>query len=50
MDLDILIKFHFDLGLQYFPLVQMEIESWESKDIPDWLDEIPISKPGSTGK
>ena len=31
-------------------LLSLPVESWESNSIPDWLNEIPITKPGSTGK
>ena len=31
-------------------LLSLPVESWESDSIPDWLNEIPITKPGSTGK
>tara|TARA_Y100001970_G_C13947746_1_gene706600 strand:+ start:37 stop:609 length:573 start_codon:yes stop_codon:yes gene_type:complete len=34
----------------YFPLIQYPVKSWDVKDIPKWLQNIPITKPGSTGK
>ena len=40
------IKFEFP----YNPLVQYFVQSWNEKDIPGWLKNIPITKPGSTGK
>ena len=39
-----------DFGYAYKPLVEVNIDTWESDNVPDWLDEIPITKPGSTGK
>ena len=39
-----------DFGYAYKTLVKVNIETWEPKDLPDWLQEIPITKPGSTGK
>lgn len=29
-------------------LAQLDIETWESGDVPAWLNEIPIQKPGTT--
>ena len=39
-----------DFGCRYETLTNINIETWTKDDIPDWLDEIPITKPGSTGK
>jgi len=39
-----------DFGAAYSPLLKMTIESWEEHEVPLWLQEIPITKPGSTGK
>lgn len=39
-----------DFGVPYNPLVKMTIDSWEEHEIPQWLKEVPITKPGSTGK
>ena len=39
-----------NFGPPYSPLVQYPIESWSSEDIPDWLNKIPITKPGRSGK
>ena len=39
-----------DFGYKYHPLVEISIESWESRNVPEWLNNIPITKPGSTGK
>lgn len=39
-----------DFGYKYVSLCEIEIETWESNNIPEWLHKIPITKPGSTGK
>tara|TARA_Y100001968_G_C19239656_1_gene658758 strand:+ start:224 stop:790 length:567 start_codon:yes stop_codon:yes gene_type:complete len=39
-----------DFGYKYHPLTKINIQSWEENNIPDWLNDIPITKPGSTGK
>ena len=39
-----------DFGFQYKPLVQYPVDSWSSENIPDWLKNIPITKPGRSGK
>ena len=39
-----------DFGYKYAPLVEVPIESWDENNIPKWLSEVPITKPGSTGK
>ena len=39
-----------DFGYSYETLVEIEIETWKADKIPDWLSDIPITKPGSTGK
>ena len=39
-----------DFGYKYHPLTKIDIQSWEENNIPDWLNDIPITKPGSTGK
>ena len=39
-----------DFGYKYMPLIKVNIETWEKDSIPDWLSQIPITKPGSTGK
>lgn len=39
-----------DFGIPYKPLVKYPVDSWSSKDVPDWLNEIPITKPGRSGK
>jgi orotate phosphoribosyltransferase len=35
------------------PLVSaltVDVQSWEPDDVPEWLNAVPISRPGSTGK
>ena len=39
-----------NFGFSYKPLVQYPVDSWTSKDVPDWLSKIPITKPGRSGK
>ena len=39
-----------DFGFTYKTLVQYPVDSWSEKDVPDWLNEIPITKPGRSGK
>ena len=39
-----------DFGYNYHTLSKIEIDTWEEDEIPDWLKNIPITKPGSTGK
>ena len=39
-----------NFGYRYKPLVQIDIETWNDENIPNWLAEIKITKPGSTGK
>ena len=35
---------------EYKSLLKLPIESWEEKDIPAWLNKIPITSPGRSGK
>jgi len=39
-----------NFSYRYQPLVEITIESWNPDNIPNWLHDIPITKPGSTGK
>ena len=39
-----------DFKYEYKSLLELPIDSWEEKDIPDWLAEIPITSPGRSGK
>ena len=36
-----------DFGYNYHTLSKIEIDTWEEDKIPDWLKNIPITKPGS---
>lgn len=39
-----------DFNFEYKPLVQYPVDSWASENIPNWLNKIPITKPGRSGK
>jgi len=39
-----------DFKYRYEPLFEIDIDTWEQDMIPDWLSDIEITKPGSTGK
>ena len=39
-----------NFGFDYKPLVNHPVESWDENEIPDWLNEIPITKRGRSGK
>ena len=39
-----------DFGVPYVPLVQYPVESWDKDNIPSWLDEIPLTQRGRSGK
>ena len=39
-----------DFKHEYKSLLNLPIESWEEKDVPDWLNKIPITSPGRSGK
>jgi len=39
-----------DFGYEYVPLVNIEIDTWIKDEVPEWLNKINITKPGSTGK
>ena len=34
----------------YETLLNFPVESWDEKECPDWLNKLPVIKPGSTGK
>jgi orotate phosphoribosyltransferase len=36
-----------DLGVKLVSLTQLEIETYKEQEIPEWLEAIPITKPGS---
>ena len=37
-----------DFGLPLLALEQLNIDTWEPEEVPDWLAAIPVSKPGTT--
>jgi len=39
-----------NFGVPYQPLVQYPVESWAPENIPDWLNKIPITQRGRSGK
>ena len=39
-----------DFKHEYKSLLELPIESWDEQDIPDWLEKIPITSPGRSGK
>ena len=39
-----------DFGFPFNSLLKLDVKSWDKSDVPDWLDKIEITKPGSTGK
>jgi len=39
-----------DFNCNYKPLLCHPVQSWEEKDIPDWLNNIPITVHGRSGK
>jgi len=39
-----------DFGFPFCSLLELSVESWAENNIPDWLEKIKITKPGSTGK
>ena len=39
-----------DFGCAYKPLLNHPVESWDKDSIPDWLNEIPITVHGRSGK
>ena len=39
-----------NFGCTYKPLLNYPVESWDEKNIPDWLNEIPITQQGRSGK
>ena len=43
-------KEEINFGYNYHPLLEYPVDSWEEKDVPDWLSEIPISVHGRSGK
>jgi len=41
---------NLDFGYPFISLLNLPTQSWEYENCPNWLKEIPITKPGSTGK
>ena len=39
-----------NFGYNYKSLLKLPIESWNEENIPDWLNRIPITTPGRSGK
>lgn len=39
-----------DFGVPLAAVLALNVESWAPGDVPDWLNDIPITRPGSTGK
>ena len=39
-----------DFGCTYKPLLNYPVESWDEKNIPDWLKKVPMTKRGRSGK
>ena len=39
-----------NFGCTYKPLLNYPVESWDEKNIPDWLNEIPMTQQGRSGK
>ena len=39
-----------DFGFNYKPLLKFPVQSWSKDDIPDWLNKIPLTQRGRSGK
>jgi len=39
-----------DFGYPLKPLLKMNVVAFDPGDVPEWLEKIPVTKPGSTGK
>ena len=39
-----------DFGYKYKTLLEFPVKSWNENEVPKWLADIPITKPGRTGK
>ncbi len=39
-----------DFGVPLVSALSLDVQSWATEDVPDWLASVPISRPGSTGK
>ena len=43
-------KDDIDFGHEYKTLLKLKIDTWEPNNLPSHLIDVPITKPGSTGK
>ena len=43
-------KEKINFGHNYRTLLEFPVDSWDESDMPDWLSNIEITKPGRTGK
>jgi len=41
---------NIDFKVPFISLLDLPTQSWGKNEIPDWLNQTPITKPGSTGK
>ena len=41
---------NLDFDSPFISLLNIPVKSWNENKIPDWLEKIPLYKPGSTGK
>ncbi len=39
-----------DFGVPLVSALSLDVQSWAPDEVPDWLADVPISRPGSTGK
>jgi orotate phosphoribosyltransferase len=39
-----------DFGVPLSSVLTLDVKSWAPDEVPDWLDAIPVHRPGSTGK
>jgi orotate phosphoribosyltransferase len=39
-----------DFGVPLEATLSLLVQSWDASELPDWLEEIPVTRPGSTGK
>ena len=39
-----------DFGYTFKPLLKMDAQAFKPGEVPEWLEKIPVTKPGSTGK
>ena len=49
-DRTVLMRKNIKFNNRFDSLLNFPSESWEEDKCPEWLMEIPITKPGSTGK